>query len=73
MDDEVRAELVAHFEARASEHIGGPDMLRWANEEFLRLYQEHPDGVPEDLLVKAVSARMRRERPEAFRLPWEGE
>ncbi len=70
--DEARGRIVGDTEARVAEHVSEEDMVRWANEEFTRLYQEYPAGVPEDVLAEAIAARMLRERPEAFRLPFEG-
>ena len=60
-DDEGRPERVFSLDARASEHIVEEDLVLWAYEEAERLYQEHPDGIPGGLLVKAVTARARRE------------
>jgi hypothetical protein len=60
----VQAEVASVRE----EHITDEDMERWMNEAFERLYPQYrPDGVPENVVAEAVSARMMRERA-AFQL-----
>src|SRR5215218_230070 len=62
-------QIQANARAKFHEHVADEEFVRWIRDEFDRLYPEHPDGVPEDVIIEAVLERTRRERPQAWSTP----
>ena len=62
-------DMRAEFNARLTEHITSEDYQRLSREELRQLEPQYPNGVPADVLERAVTDRMMREYGDVLKPP----